>query len=159
LLLLDAAGILEAPNITPSECVTVPEVTGEISPGGSAYRRLEQLLAAGLRVQASSNASLARVKRTAQEAGNWGRLSPADASILALALDLPRGKLVTDDYTVLDLAKRLGISTQTIRTKGIDVTKDWIARCAGCGRAYEESIAGRPCPVCGAEVRLKPRPR
>ena len=154
--LLDTAGILEAPNLTASDCVTVPEVTAEVSPGGAGHRRLEQMLAAGLEVRASTNASIGRVERTAKDAGNWGRLSAADASILALALDIPDGTLVSDDYTVLDLAKRLKITTQTIRTSGVTSTKDWMARCTGCGRTYEEDRAGKPCAVCGAEIRLKP---
>ncbi|HEX9816407.1 MAG TPA: hypothetical protein VGB18_05460 [Candidatus Thermoplasmatota archaeon] len=157
--LLDTAGILEAPNLTASDCVTVPEVTAEVAPGGAAYRRLEHMLAAGLQVRASTNGSMARVQTAAREAGNWVRLSPADVSILALALDLPDGTLVSDDYTVLDLAKRLNVRSQTIRTKGISATKDWTARCVGCARAYDESSAGKDCVVCGSAIKLKPQPK
>lgn len=154
---MDTAGILEAPNLTPSDCTTVPEVAAEVSPGGTAYRRLEQMLAAGLKVRASTNESLERVRVLAQEAGNWGRLSPADASILALALDLPNATLVSDDYTVLDLAKRLNIEVQTIRTQGVAQTKDWLARCVGCTRVYDEAMAGKDCLVCGSTIKLKPQ--
>jgi rRNA maturation endonuclease Nob1 len=157
--LLDTAGILEAPNLTASDCVTVPEVAAEVSPGGAGHRRLEQMLAAGLEVRASTNESLARVETVAKDAGNWGRLSAADVSILALALDLPDGTLVSDDYTVLDIAKRLKVTSQTIRTSGVTATKDWTARCVGCMRSYDEEHAGKPCPICGAEIRLKPRRR
>lgn len=155
--LLDTAGILEAPNLTPSECVTVPEVAAEVTLGGASSRRLEHMLAAGLEVRASTNGSMARVQALAKEAGNWSRLSAADASILALALDNPDVTLLSDDYTVLDLAKRFGLPTQTIRTKGVTTTKDWDARCQGCGRNYIDDRAGTQCPVCGAEIKLKPR--
>ena len=154
--LLDTAGILEAPNLTPSDCTTVPEVAAEVSPGGAGYRRLEQMLAAGLEVRASTNGSIERVRSVAMDAGNWARLSPADVSILALALDVPEGTLVSDDYTVLDLAKRLKIAVQTIRTKGVDSTQDWSARCVGCARVYDESMAGKDCMVCGSLIKLKP---
>lgn len=57
----------------------------------------------------------------------------------------------------LGRAKRLNVRSQTIRAQGVDATKDWAARCAGCGRTYGPEQVGAPCPICGAEVRPKRR--
>lgn len=156
--LLDAGAILEAANVAPGRCATSAEVVAEVRAGGRAHRRLEMLLAGGMEVRQAGKAAQDRVVVEADRAGSRTRLSPADASILALALDTPVPRmLLTDDYTVLDLARRLDVATQTVRTAGITAPKDWLARCSGCGRAYEASRAGSDCGVCGREIRLKPK--
>lgn len=153
--LLDTAGILEAPNLSPSDCVTCPEVTAEIRPGGASARRLEQMLAGGMEVRIPTNESIARVQERAQKVGNLARLSAADVAVLALALDVP-GTLVSDDYTVLDLASRFALPVQTIRTTGVQRSLEWAARCKGCGRQFDAAAAGAPCRVCGSPVALRP---
>jgi endoribonuclease Nob1 len=75
---------------------------------------------------------------------------------VALALDLG-AVLVTDDHTMLDVAARLGIATQTIGTAGITATMDWRLRCAGCGRWYDEAPPHDECIVCGHSVRPRPK--
>ena len=90
------------------------------------------------------------------QAGNLGRLSEADRSLLALALDLG-ATLVSDDYTVLDLALRLGIPTQTVNQDGPTGTLDWQPRCSGCGRTFDAMPKGEECLICGSPVRLKRR--
>jgi UPF0271 protein len=63
--------------------------------------------------------------------------------------------LLSDDYTVLDIARRLGIKADPVSKAGITATKDWQVRCAGCGRYFTDRKAGEVCPVCGSELRLK----
>ena len=92
----------------------------------------------------------------AADAGNAARLSAADRSLVALALGT-RATLVTDDYTMLDVARRLEVATLTVNTKGIDRTLDFRPRCSGCGRWFEAAQKGDACPVCGAPVKARPR--
>lgn len=152
--LLDAAAILQGLNVPPAASWTTPSVLAEVRPGGRTGRRGEQLVAAGLHVEGPTQTARGRVERAAADAGVAGRLSAADLDILALALDV-EGLLLTDDYTVQDLAQRLGVPWQAATTAGIRETARWRARCAGCGRWYPTGQVGQECPICGSEIRRK----
>lgn len=140
-----------------SSWATTPEASAEVQPGGRDARRFANWVAAGLEVRDASAASLQQVRQTATKAGNLSRLSQADVSLAALALDL-EAVLVSDDYTLLDVAKRLGIPLQTVNTAGIDGTLDFKPRCTGCGRWFDVPQKRDECPVCGSPVKPKPKP-
>lgn len=136
---------------------TTPEAAAEVSPGGRDARRYEDWTSLGLQVRSAGPAALGKVERAATVAGNRARLSAADLSLLALALELgEEATLVTDDYTMLDLASRLGVRTQTVNQQGIRASLDFRPRCTGCGRWFEAMPKSQDCPVCGSAV--KPRP-
>lgn len=138
---------------------TTPQAAAEVTPGGRDARRYEAWLAVGLQVRDAPAEAAVRVEDAAQQAGSLGRLSPADRSLLALALDA-KAVLVTDDHTMLDVALRLGVATRTVNTKGIAATLDFRPRCTGCGRWFEAPQKGDECPVCGSPVKDRPtRPR
>jgi UPF0271 protein len=136
---------------------TTPEAAAEVSPGGRDARRYEDWASLGLEVRQAGPAARARVEEAGARAGTLARLSAADRSLLALALELgAEATLVTDDYTMLDVASRLGIRTQTVNQEGIRASLDFRPRCSGCGRWFEAPQKGDECPVCGSPV--KPRP-
>lgn len=138
---------------------TTPEAAAEVSPGGKDARRYDSWLAVGLQVRAAAPEAGERVEATARAAGTFARLSPADLSLLALALEA-RATLVTDDHTMLDVAARLGVATRTVNTKGIGANLDFRPRCTGCGRWFEAPQKRDECPVCGSPVKDRPtRPR
>jgi UPF0271 protein len=134
---------------------TTPEAAAEVSPGGRDARRYEQWIAVGLQVRSAGAESMLRVEDAAQAAGNHTRLSPADLSLAALALEL-QGLLISDDYTLLDVAKRVGVPTRTVNAEGIQGTLDFRPRCIGCGRWFEAMPKGGECTVCGSPVKPKP---
>jgi endoribonuclease Nob1 len=156
-LLLDTGAILGGLSLPPTGCLTTPSVLAEIREGGPTGRRAEALVAAGIEVRAPDAPDVERVRTTATRSGALSRLSTADIDILALALG-SKGRLLSDDHTVLDIAQRLGIAAQPATTRGIAATKDWASRCRGCGRRGPAEDAGQTCRVCGAEIRLVPRP-
>lgn len=139
---------------------TTEEAAAEVSPGGRDARRYEDWRSLGLQVRDGGAAAKAKVDAAAKAAGTATRLSPADRSLLALALDLGTGAttatLVTDDYTVLDVARRLGIATQTVNQPGIAAPLDFRPRCSGCGRWFDEMPKKDECPVCGSPVKARP---
>lgn len=136
---------------------TTEEAAAEVSPGGRDARRFEDWQSLGLEVRRAEAASQARVEEAGARAGTLARLSTADRSLLALALELgAEATLVTDDYTMLDVAARLGIKTQTVNQEGIRATLDFRPRCSGCSRWFEVAQKADTCPVCGSAV--KPRP-
>ena len=134
---------------------TTPEAAAEVSPGGRDARRFDGWLAAGLRIRAPAAEQVERVDEAARRAGNRSRLSAADISLAALALELG-ATLLTDDHTLLDVALRLGVRTQTVNTAGIRAPLDFRPRCSGCGRWFEAAPKRDECPVCGSPVRPKP---
>lgn len=136
---------------------TTREAEAEVSPGGRDARRYEDWRSLGLQVREAGPEAKGRVAATAKAAGTAARLSPADLSLLALALDMgPAATLLTDDYTMLDVAKRLGVATRTVNQSGIARELDFRPRCSGCGRWFEEMPKRGDCPVCGSPVSAKP---
>lgn len=134
---------------------TTPEAAAEVSPGGRDARRYEDWLSLGLQLRDPSPAARQRVDDVAGAAGTRSRLSPADLSLLALAIDL-EATLLTDDYTMLDVAGRLGLRTQTVNQAGIERRLDFRPRCSGCGRWFDAPQKRDECPVCGSPVKAKP---
>jgi predicted nucleic acid-binding Zn ribbon protein len=90
-----------------------------------------------------------------------GRL--ADAHALALQ-EKAAGKdveLLTDDYSVQNIARKAGLRIRALRQKKSRYGIVWEKRCVGCGRAYPEggkaSPDGDTCVVCGSPLRQKKR--
>jgi UPF0271 protein len=147
-LVLDAgAFFLDIPFS--GEIFTVPGVVEELR-DLRAKCRLDLLEQQGLRVIQPGGGALAEVKTAGRRTGDQGVLSPADESVLALALEIG-GNICTDDFAVQNVAKELGIEVQPIQQRRA-VKVQWKYRCAGCGRYYRER---GECPVCGAQIKRK----
>lgn len=156
LFFLDSSAFMNGADYPPAECRTTPSILAEFRPGGRQYARVDRYQAAGLVVVEPDPASLQRAQDAARAAGSLARLSRPDLDLLAAALAQEgRAVVVSDDYTVQDVARRLGLATRSIRTEGIGGTRDWTARCAGCGRTYDAGKAGTVCTVCGSAIQLK----
>lgn len=151
-LVLDTSALMAGRPLGPGEETLIPaSVMDELRPGGRDRRHLDMLLSAGARVVESTGPSRAAVRKMAEVGGESGRLSAADVDVLAVALDVA-GELVSDDYTVLNLARRMGIPTRTMMTKGITETYTFVPRCTGCGRFLEKQYPD--CPVCGSPIKM-----
>lgn len=156
-LVLDTGLLLAGMDPPPgARWATTPEAAAEVRPGGRDARRFEDWRSIGLQVRSPGPDARARVDEVARAAGSLERLSAADRSLLALALEMA-ATLVTDDYTMLDVARRLDVPARTVQQRGVETTMDWAPRCAGCGRWFDEAPPGDECPVCGSAVRARPR--
>ena len=139
------------------QCVTVEEIADEFSPGGLSWRTFQYLLEKGLSIHRPSSEIKKQVTQVIKKMGETHRLSTADISVLALAFEIKTGKkekaiILTDDYSIQNIASVLHISTQSISQKGITKTFKWIRRCRGCGRvlSQDETI----CPICGSTAKF-----
>lgn len=131
------------------ELYTTPGVRRELRRHGSS-EETEAFLDLKVRLASPDPASLAAVDAEADRSGDAVRLSPTDRGLLAVALELG-ASIVTDDYSIQNVASRLGVPYERIEQRGITETVRWRYRCTGCRRFLEE---WRPvCPVCGARVR------
>lgn len=155
--IVDTSLLLAGKELPPgAKCWTTPEAAAEVSPGGRDAARFQRWQAAGLAIQSASLRSLDRVGESAMAAGNLGRLSEADQSLLALALD-NGGVLLTDDKTMQDIAHRLDVRCQGISRDATEFTMEWQPRCTGCGRWFDAPQKHDECPICASPVVEKRR--
>lgn len=134
---------------------TVPTVYAEVRDEQS---RLKLELLEGLKVIEPGMSNVSRVAAVARETGDDKRLSRADGDLVALALEeKDAGKdvvILSDDYAVQNVARRLGVQVQALRQKKSRFGIVWEKRCTGCNRRYAN---GEVCEVCGSPLRLSKR--
>jgi endoribonuclease Nob1 len=108
-----------------------------------------------LQIVNSDRKSIQKVVAAARETGDYVKLSEADISIIALALQL-QIVLVTNDYAVANVASTLKIPVKSVAGKGMRQTRRWIAYCSACGRAFGPNA--KECRLCGNRLRRKYKP-
>jgi endoribonuclease Nob1 len=146
------------------EQVTVPKVKEEITRNSIVKMRLEAAIENGiLKVKTPSQKFSDSAKATASKAGDSFKLSEADMQLLALALELKTAgyltQIVTDDYSIQNVAKQVGIEFVALATFGIKRLLEWIRYCPACHREYPINTKTNECQVCGTELKRKPRRR
>ena len=132
------------------ELFTTEDVLRELRKQEALTPQLDTFLAVKVRVVSPSKDAVASVRRQSEGTGDAHRLSPTDVRLLAVAKELD-ATIVTDDYSIQNLARDLGVTYEPILEPGITELVHWRYRCTGCGKAYETWV--NPCPVCGAKVR------
>ncbi len=145
---LDSSALLTGRQF-PGDLLTVPGVLRELHRHGMTPQ-LEAILATQVRVASPGAAAKERVRAAGESTGDAHRLSPTDRELLALALE-EQATLVSDDYSIQNLARILGLPCEPILTPGIKETWRWTYRCTGCGRTWPEWH--EECPTCGAVLR------
>ena len=144
-------------NLENAKFVTTPAISKEFSPGGRDYRNFQFLLEKGLDIHSPSQESIDKIKEASKETGDINRLSVADIEILALAIDINRDNskeaiILTDDYSIQNVAYTLKIKFQNFSQKRITKKFKWLCRCPGCGKRFSESI--KICPICGTATKV-----
>lgn len=105
-----------------------------------------------LQIIDSERKSIEKVVAAARQTGDYAKLSEADISIIALALQLEI-VLVTNDYAVANVATTLKIPVKSVTGKGIKQTRRWIVYCSACGKAFGPNV--KECRLCGNRLRRK----
>ena len=105
-----------------------------------------------LQVLNSDRKNIDKVVAAARRTGDYQKLSEADISVIALALQL-KIPLVTDDYAVANVATTLKIPVKSVASKGITHTRRWTAYCSACGKAFGPNA--KECRLCGNRLRRK----
>ena len=144
------------------EQVTVPKVEEEIKRNSMIKTRFETAVESGkLKVKAPSEECLSLVKASASKVGDWHKLSETDMQILALALELKASgyapQIVTDDYSIQNVAKQMEVEFFALATFGIKRLLEWIRYCPACHREYPANCKFKECQICGTELKRKPR--
>lgn len=144
------------------EQVTVPDVEEEIRANSMIWVRFKTATEnAKIIVKIPSEQALENVEKCAVEVGDTFFLSETDKHLLALALELKTSnchpQIVSDDYSIQNVAKRLGIEFTSLATLGIRRVLEWMRYCPACRREYVANYPLKECEVCGTELKRKPR--
>jgi UPF0271 protein len=132
---------------------TTQAVFDEVKHIKKSHGAIEALLESNtLQIVNSDGKSIEKVVVAARRTGDYAKLSEADISIIALALQLEI-VLVTNDYAVANVASTLKIPVKSVASKGITHTRKWIAYCSACGRAFGPNA--KECRLCGNRLRRK----
>lgn len=147
MLILDSSALFAMEQLPDGESACPPGVIDELRRYKD--RRLD-LWGDLLRVSDCTEASCAKVREFAKKSGDLGRLSPVDISVLALAIDL-NGTILSDDYSIQNVARIIGIPCNAVGTEGITKVKKWNYKCIGCGKWFKEKED--ECPICGSPMK------
>jgi UPF0271 protein len=156
--ILDTSAILSGKpiNLDNVSLVTPPDISNELKPGGRDHRLFQFLIERGLTIRSPTKKSVDKINNISSKTGDSSRLSTTDIEILALALDISKDDekeaiILTDDYSIQNVAHVLKIKFKTISQSGITKRFKWSCRCRGCGKKFKENI--KICPICGAETK------
>jgi len=109
------------------------------------------------------------VKQKAKETGDLKSLSDTDIGIIAMCLYLIESysiqfkvdsktvpiKLVTDDYSVQNVATKIGIQNHAYKLAGIEEEIKWEIYCPACFEIYQPKDFGKQCPICGSQIKRR----
>ena len=93
------------------------------------------------------------------KSGDVLRLSNTDKNLIALAFKLKRESydpmVVTDDYSMQNVLKIVGITYRSVLTEGIKGIYGWVKVCKGCKKNYPPGYAFDECEICGTRIIKK----
>ena len=154
--ILDTSAILHTNTlqIFDKECYVSPRVLEEVLDDRSRTIIEIAVTQGKLTVCEPDRRYVELAEKVAKKTGDILKLSDVDLEVIALALQL-RDKglkplVLTDDFSIMNVLKKLGINYRSIRTKGIKEYRKWLIYCPACGRVYHEKK--EKCEFCGATL-------
>ena len=114
-----------------------------------------------LKVKAPSDEFLKKIEDSAITVGDSFFLSETDKQLLALALELKaagyKPQIVSDDYSIQNVATKMEIEYSALATFGIRRLLEWVRYCPACHKEYSADYGRATCTICGTELKRKPR--
>ena len=162
-LLLDTSAFIAGYEVSSvkAEHYSIPSVRDELKDGELARLRFDNAARSGrLKVLSPDPRYMDEVRVVGAKMGEEGVLSDTDTQLLALGIKLKADGLepivVSDDYSVQNVANRLGLSFRGLSTRGIKREFEWVIYCPGCRRTFHTPQTGNACPVCGTMLKRRP---
>ena len=90
----------------------------------------------------------------AKKTGDYGKLSKADISILALSRQT-NATLISDDYAVANVAATVGVAVEMSSGKGVKNVRKYVTYCTACSKAFGPNA--KECALCGNLLKRKYR--
>lgn len=151
-VVLDTSAFLAGfdPFSLSEEQLTVPLVEEEVIRNPIICMRFRAAIDSGkLKVKAPSQEFLNQVKSASSKVGDSYLLSETDIQLLAIALQLKAAgftpQIVTDDYSIQNVATQMGIEFLALATFGIKRLLKWVRYCPACHREYSADCASKEC--------------
>ncbi len=163
IIVLDTCAFIAGfdPFSVEEEQYSVPTVKNELFSNSLPWVRFNTAVESGkLKVRTPSASFLDRVKEASKTVGDVLFLSNVDMQVLALALELKGtghdSLIVTDDYSIQNVANQIGVKFAPLMTFGIRFRLHWILYCPACYRKYPSDCKLKSCEVCGTQLKRKP---
>jgi UPF0271 protein len=163
-MVLDTSAFLAGfdPFSVNEDQVTVPSVEEEIRTNSIIWVRFKTAAESGrIRITKPTEECWNKAKASAKKVGDAFYLSETDTQLLALALEFKAAgcnpQIVTDDYSIQNVATQMGIEFASLATFGIRRLLEWIRYCPACHKEYPADYSSTKCEVCGTELKRKPR--
>ena len=164
ILILDSSAFIHGFPIFQydEECFTSPQVLDELT-GITAKTLAEAALAAGkLKVLPPPQSFIDEASSKAKQLGDHLALSLTDLSVLGLAMYINaifkerEVVLVSDDYSLQNVASKMGFTVISVRTRGITKIVEWVYYCPSCKTRYPIPPQDLKCELCGAKLKRRP---
>mgnify|MGYP001024855232 CR=1 FL=1 len=164
ILVLDTSAFIAGfdPSAVDEDLFSVPSVRNELADRSLSKLRFETAAESGrLTVLEPSPQFLSLIRESSKEIGDMLYLSEADIHILALAMQLKETghatTIVTDDYSIQNVAKRIKADFVPLATFGIRFYLQWLLYCPACRKKYPSDYRSGQCDVCGTRLKRKPQ--
>lgn len=158
---LDSSAIIGGynPNLANAQHFTIPDIFEEITDEHSRIILDLAISNQTVKIRKPTPASIESAKNAAKNTGDRSTLSAVDIEVLALALDLKKENrypiILTDDYSLQNVAEILGIPFKTIIREGIKQRFIWTKRCTSCKKQYPETYSDEICEICGGKLKRR----
>lgn len=149
-VVLDTSAIIYLQDFRKFDEIFIPFLVAEEVKDKLSSMKLEAIEA---RIIEPEENFVKEIKKIARKTGDLEKLSKADIQVLALAKQL-EATVVSDDYNIQNVAKKLGIKYIPVLTKGIKEIYFWRKYCPACKKKFKDNL--KECPVCGAKLKRVP---
>jgi len=163
IIVLDTSAFIAGfdPLTIENEQYSVPLVKYELVADSLPMTRLTTAVGSGkLKIKQPSLEFVDKVREMSKKVGDVLSLSNADQQVLALALELKSAGysplIVTDDYSIQNVANQIGVEFAPLMTFGIRFRLYWILYCPACHKKYPSDYRLKVCEVCGTTLKRKP---
>ncbi|WP_338603930.1 NOB1 family endonuclease [Sulfolobus tengchongensis] len=149
-IIFDTSAFLAGLQLSLDKVYTTQEVINEIKDSYSRFNLEISISSGKVIVMKPSLKNSDKVFKVLNEIRER-KLSKTDISIIALALDLQPSIVFTDDLSVQNVLKYLGIQFSSVKiSKKVEKSFKFKYMCLNCKREFETVYEG--CPYCGGEI-------
>ena len=156
---LDASAIIGGFSSKKSQNFITATVISEIKDFKSKLY-LESAIGNGsITIMEPESVDIENVSNIIIKSGDVLRLSDVDKNLVALAFKLKREHknplVVTDDYSMQNVLKIVGMPYRSVLTEGINEIYGWVKICKGCKKKYPPEYVFDECEICGTRIIKK----
>lgn len=163
IIILDTSAFIAGfdPFLVEGDQCSVPMVEKELVLNSLPWMRFKTAVDHGrITLKAPSTESLDKIKEVTKKIGDIRILSAVDLQILALAFEQKiagyNPLIVTDDYSIQNVANKIGVDFSSLITFGIRFRLHWTWYCPACYRIHPPDYENSKCEVCGTKLKRKP---